>query len=116
METQKIVFTNKELNLRIASLLRLPGDFNLSDDYPAVIVDGSMLSLKEQVQSAYAERLTELGYVTLVFDHVTRSSPASRRATSRPRSTSSRAFRSWTASASAAWASAAAGRTCRSRA
>ena len=71
METQKIVFTNKELNLRIAGLLRLPGDFNLSDDYPAVIVDGSMLSLKEQVQSTYAERLTELGYVTLVFDHAT---------------------------------------------
>lgn len=69
MDTQKVVFTNKELGLRIAGLLRLPDNFDLSNDYPAIIVDGSMLSLKEQVQSTYAVKLTALGYVTLVFDH-----------------------------------------------
>lgn len=69
MDTQKVVFVNKELGLRLAGLLRLPDHFDLSKDYPAIVVDGSMLSHKEQVQSTYATRLTELGYVTLVFDH-----------------------------------------------
>ncbi|WP_167148794.1 alpha/beta hydrolase [Actinomyces sp. ZJ308] len=68
MDTQKVVFTNKDLDLRLAGLLRLPSDFDLSRNYPAVVVTGPMLSVKEQAQSIYAERLTELGYVTLVFD------------------------------------------------
>ena len=68
MDTQKAVFTNKELGLRLAGLLRLPDGFDLSKDYPAVVVTGPMLSIKEQAQSVYAKRLTELGYVTLVFD------------------------------------------------
>ena len=42
--------------------------FNLSDNYPAIVVTGPMLSVKEQAQSVYAERLTKAGYVTLVFD------------------------------------------------
>ncbi|MGM9908168.1 hypothetical protein [Limosilactobacillus sp.] len=68
MQTQKVVFMNKDLSLRLAGLLRLPGDFGLNNDYPAVVVVGSMLSIKEQVQSTYAKRLTEQGYVSLVFD------------------------------------------------
>ena len=52
----------------MAGLLRLPDNFNLSDNYPAIVVTGPMLSVKEQAQSVYAERLTEAGYVTLVFD------------------------------------------------
>lgn len=68
METQKVVFLNKELNLRLAGLLYLPESFNLSNNYPAVVVTGPMLSVKEQAQSVYAKRLTEAGYVTLVFD------------------------------------------------
>lgn len=68
METQKIVFKNKELDLRLSGLLYLPDDFDLNKDYPAVVVTGPMLSVKEQAQSVYAKRLTEEGYVTLVFD------------------------------------------------
>ena len=68
MDTQKIVFMNKELNLRLAGLLFLPDAFDLSKDYPAVVVTGPMLSVKEQAQSVYAKKLTEAGYVTLVFD------------------------------------------------
>jgi fermentation-respiration switch protein FrsA (DUF1100 family) len=68
MITQKVVFVNKELNTRLAGLLRLPEDFDLSRNYPAVVVTGPMLSVKEQAQSVYAEKLTEAGYVTLVFD------------------------------------------------
>ena len=68
METQKVVFVNKELNTRLAGLLRLPDGFDLRRNYPAIVVTGPMLSVKEQAQSVYAARLTEAGYVTLVFD------------------------------------------------
>ena len=68
MDTQKVVFVNKELNTRLAGLLRLPDGFDLSRNYPAVVLTGPMLSVKEQAQSVYAEHLTEAGYVTLVFD------------------------------------------------
>ena len=63
METQKVVFVNKQLNTRMAGLLRLPEGFNLSEDYPAVVVTGPMLSVKEQAQSVYAERLTAEGFI-----------------------------------------------------
>ena len=68
MDTQKVVFLNKALNTRMAGLLYIPDNFNLSENYPAVVVTGPMLSVKEQAQSVYAKRLTEAGYVTLVFD------------------------------------------------
>ena len=68
MDTQKIVFVNKELNTRLAGLLYIPTDFDLNKDYPAVVVTGPMLSVKEQAQSVYAKKLTEAGFVTLVFD------------------------------------------------
>ncbi len=68
METQKVIFLNKTLNLRMAGLLYIPAQFDLSKNYPAVVVTGPMLSVKEQAQSVYAKRLAESGYVTLVFD------------------------------------------------
>lgn len=68
MELQKVVFKNKDLDLRLAGILYLPSNFDLSKDYPAVVVTGPMLSVKEQAQSVYAKNLTNLGYVTLVFD------------------------------------------------
>ena len=49
-------------------LLYIPDSFDLSKNYPAVVVTDPMLSVKEQAQSVYAKRLTEAGHVTLVFD------------------------------------------------
>ena len=68
LQTQNVVLLNKTLNTRLAGLLYLPEPFDLSKDYPAVVVTGPMLSVKEQAQSVYARRLTKAGYVTLVFD------------------------------------------------
>lgn len=68
MTEQKMVFLNKELNLNLAGILRLPAEFDLGKKYPAVVITGPMLSIKEQAQSVYATRLTEAGYITLVFD------------------------------------------------
>lgn len=68
MNSSKVVFVNKELNLRLAGILYTPENMDLSKNYPAVVVTGPMLSVKEQAQSVYAKRLAEEGYVTLVFD------------------------------------------------
>ena len=68
MEIQKVVFKNSKLDLRLSGLLYLPDNFDLNKDYPAIVVTGPMLSVKEQAQSVYAKRLTQEGYVTLVFD------------------------------------------------
>lgn len=68
MDFQKVSFKNKELDLNLAGILYTPDDLDVSKSYPAVVVTGPMLSIKEQAQSVYAKRLAELGYVTLVFD------------------------------------------------
>lgn len=68
MDIQKVVFMNKELDLRLAGLLYLPDNFDLNKDYSAIVVTGPMLSVKEQAQSVYAKTLTKQGYVTLTFD------------------------------------------------
>lgn len=68
MDTQKVAFINKDLNLRMAGVLRLPDQFDLSKDYPAVVVCGPMLSVNEGAQSTYAKKLAQLGYVTLTYD------------------------------------------------
>ena len=68
MVIKKVKFLNKSLNLNMVGVLRLPEGFDESKKYNALVVTGPMLSIKEQAQSIYAERLTELGYVTLVFD------------------------------------------------
>lgn len=68
MTNKNVVFMNKNLNLRLAGILRLPSNFDLSKNYPAMVVTGPMLSVKEQAQSIYASCLTELGYAILAFD------------------------------------------------
>lgn len=68
MSEQNVVFMNKDLNLRLAGVLRLPEDFNLSKNYPAIVVTGPMLSVKEGAQSGYAKKLAKAGYVTLTYD------------------------------------------------
>ena len=70
MTTQKVIFPNRETKTRMVGLLRLPIGFDAMKSYPAIVVTGPMLSVKEQAQSTYAERLTEAGYVALVFDGV----------------------------------------------
>jgi len=46
-----------------------PANFDPAQTYPAIIIDGSWTTVKEQMQELYAERLAEHGFVTLAFDH-----------------------------------------------
>lgn len=61
MDFQKVSFKNKELDLNLAGILYTPDNLDVSKSYPAVVVTGPMLSIKEQAQSVYAKRLAELG-------------------------------------------------------
>ncbi|MGW0824396.1 alpha/beta hydrolase [Streptomyces sp. NPDC002845] len=52
--------------------LVLVGQLRLPDGpgpFPAVALTGPFTGVKEQVTGAYAERLTQAGFVTLAFDH-----------------------------------------------
>jgi fermentation-respiration switch protein FrsA (DUF1100 family) len=49
--------------------LHLPPDFHETGSYPAVIVQGSLTSVKEQMSGLYAERLADQGIVALAFDY-----------------------------------------------
>ena len=54
--------------LKIAANVYVPADFQESGAYPAVVVAHPNGGVKEQVAGLYAQRLAELGYVTLAFD------------------------------------------------
>lgn len=53
--------------LRLAGHLRVPS--GADGPLPALVFTGPFTGVKEQVTGHYAERLTEAGFVTLVFDH-----------------------------------------------
>ena len=66
---EKITFQNEDSGMMLSGILFFPETLDKSRQYPAVIVTGPMLSVKEQAQSIYAQRLAEKGYITLVFDY-----------------------------------------------
>lgn len=68
MTIQNVTFKNKDLNLRLAGHLYLPEGFDGNKTYPAIVVTGPMLSVKEQAQATYAAILARAGYVALTFD------------------------------------------------
>lgn len=62
------VTIENESGLNLAATVFTPADFDEAQRYPAVVITGPMLSVKEQAQSIYAQRLAEQGIVTVVFD------------------------------------------------
>jgi uncharacterized protein len=54
---------------QIAGQLHLPDNAKEDASFPGVVVIGPASSVKGQVPTIYAERLAELGYAALVFDH-----------------------------------------------
>ena len=55
--------------LALAGHLFVPEGFDEDGSYPAVIVQGSFTSVKEQMPDAYARLFAERGYVALTFDY-----------------------------------------------
>ncbi|NTW39257.1 MAG: alpha/beta hydrolase [Cellulomonadaceae bacterium] len=64
-----VSFENVERGTRVAGILHRPADAPVDAALPAVVVQGPMLSIKEQTASLYAQRIAALGYVTLTFDY-----------------------------------------------
>ena len=50
--------------------LYTPEDFDTALSYPTVIFSPPFNQVKEQTGAVYGRKLAELGYVTLVFDHL----------------------------------------------
>lgn len=60
---------NYNLNgLKIAANVYTPADYDVNKKYPAVVVAHPNGGVKEQVAGLYAQRLAELGYVTIAAD------------------------------------------------
>lgn len=55
--------------LTLAGELFTPDGFNEDRRWPAVIVQGSFTSVKEQMPNAYAQKFAEQGFVALAFDY-----------------------------------------------
>src|SRR3954452_10371798 len=64
---RKINFNRDDLTL--VGNLFTPENFDEDGHYPAVIVEGSFSSVKEQMPSTYAEKLAEQGFVALAFEY-----------------------------------------------
>ncbi len=54
--------------LKIAANVYTPADYNPAKKYPAIIVAHPNGGVKEQVAGLYAQRLAELGYITIAAD------------------------------------------------
>lgn len=63
---QKVTFDSNGLNL--AGILRFPESSEATKPLPAVVVTHPFGGVKEQTASVYAKALTDLGFVTLVYD------------------------------------------------
>ena len=54
METQKIVFKNKELDLRLSGLLYLPNNFDLNKDYPNITLETDDILMNLIIKKDYS--------------------------------------------------------------
>ena len=55
--------------LALVGNLFTPEDFDENGHYPAVLVQGSFSSVKEQMAGTYAEKFAKQGFVALTFDY-----------------------------------------------
>ena len=56
---------------KVVGNLYLPKNYKKGDKLPAIVVVGPKGSVKEQTAGIYAKKLSEKGFITLVFDHRT---------------------------------------------
>lgn len=66
MDMERVTFHNKG-NTVVCNLLA-PADAEERRTYPAIVVTHPFGAVKEQVSTLYAGKLTEQGFITLVFD------------------------------------------------
>ncbi len=64
---EKVTFTSE--GKKIAGLLFIPDNYKKGAKHPALVFDGPMTGLKDQVVAVYARKLAKKGYLCLTFDH-----------------------------------------------
>lgn len=62
----RLMFTSE--GEKMVGILYLPKSYKSGDKLPTVIVTGAWMTIKEQMPSLYAQKLTDEGYATFVFD------------------------------------------------
>src|SRR5512133_1146046 len=67
VKVQKVSYPNR-LQIIIVANLFLPPDFDKTKKYPAIVVGHPFGGVKEQTSGLHAQKLAELGYVTLAYD------------------------------------------------
>ncbi len=64
---KKVRFKNR-YGISLAGDLYLPKNIKQTDKYPAIAVSGPFGAVKEQSSGLYAQKLSEMGFITLAFD------------------------------------------------
>lgn len=67
VKVQKISFHNR-ISIDVAGNLFLPPNFDENKKYPAIVVGHTFTGVKEQTSGLHAQKLAELGYITVAFD------------------------------------------------
>ncbi len=67
VRVEKISFPNR-FNNNVAGNLYFPANFDVNKKYPAIVVGHPFGGVKEQTSGLHAQKMAELGYITLAFD------------------------------------------------
>ncbi|MDO8070882.1 alpha/beta hydrolase [Janthinobacterium sp. SUN176] len=65
---ERVAFPNTSAQTVIAANLFTPAGFDAAKKYPAIVIGHPFGGVKEQTAGLHAQKLAELGYVTLAFD------------------------------------------------
>lgn len=64
---ERVTFKNR-INIDIAGDLYMPKNIDKSQKHPAIVIGHTFTGVKEQTAGLHAQKLAELGYITLAFD------------------------------------------------
>lgn len=67
VEVEKVSFRNR-ININVVGNLYYPPNFDANKKYSAIVIGHTFTGVKEQTSGLHAQKLAELGYVTLAFD------------------------------------------------
>jgi fermentation-respiration switch protein FrsA (DUF1100 family) len=67
VSVERVTFKNR-ISIDVAGDLYLPKNLDKSRKHPAIVVGHTFTGVKEQTAGLHAQKLAELGYVTLAFD------------------------------------------------